>query len=113
MYKTSITRYYDDSDETQTPGAEVLDEAPPNYYENDYYLVKLQVPLGADANQVLVYDQFKTFELHLSEAKNPEAFIAALFAVAREQKMYRWVHREGEWDWKICFDRIPDRIPSW
>ncbi|KAF5361844.1 hypothetical protein D9756_002074 [Leucocoprinus leucothites] len=113
MYKTSITRYYDDSDENQSPGAEVLDEAPPNYHGDAYYLVKLQVPLGADANQVLVYDQFKTFELHLSEAKNPEAFIAALFAVAREQKMYRWVHREGEWEWKICFDRIPERLPTW
>lgn len=113
MYKTSITRYYDDSDENQSPAAEVLDEAPPNYHGDAYYLVKLQVPLGTDANQVLVYDQFKTFELYLSEAKNPEAFFAALFAVAREQKMYRWVHREGEWEWRICFDRIPDRLPTW
>ena len=113
MYKTSITRYYDDSDENQSPAAEALDEAPPNYHGDAYYLVKLQVPVGTDANQILVYDQFKTFELYLSEAKNPEAFFAALFTVAREQKMYRWVHREGDWEWKICFDRIPDRIPTW
>lgn len=113
MYKTSINRYDDTDDDNPSNNPEDIDEPPPNHYDNEYYLVKLQVPLGTDANQMLIYDRYKTFELHLTEAKNPDAFAAAVFAVALEPKMYRWVRREGEWNWKICFDRLPDRIPTW
>lgn len=113
MYKTSINRYDDTDDDTPTHNAEGVEEPPPNPYEDDYYLVKLQVPIGAEANQMLVYDRYKTFELHLTDMKNPEAFTAAMLAVALEPKMYRWAHREGEWNWKICFDRLPDQTPTW
>ncbi|EKM81505.1 hypothetical protein AGABI1DRAFT_105074 [Agaricus bisporus var. burnettii JB137-S8] len=113
MYKTSINRYDDTDDDTPTHNAEGVEEPPPNPYEDDYYLVKLQVPIGAEANQMLVHDRYKTFELHLTDMKNPEAFTAAMLAVALEPKMYRWAHREGEWNWKICFDRLPDQTPTW
>lgn len=112
MYKTSINRYDDADDVTATNPAEG-DDVPPNYYDNDYYLVKLQVPLGGEPNQMLVYDRYKTFELHLTEAKEPEAFAAALDAIGHEPKMYRWVRRVGDWEWRICFDRAPERNPTW
>jgi hypothetical protein len=112
MYKTSINRY-DDGDDTGIPDNAEWDDVPPNYYDNEYYLVKVQLPVGGDANQMLVYDRFKTIELHLTELKNPEAFTMALLVSGGEAKIYRWVRREGDWEWKICFDRAPDHTPTW
>ncbi|KAF9442258.1 hypothetical protein P691DRAFT_779487 [Macrolepiota fuliginosa MF-IS2] len=112
MYKTSINRY-DDPDDVATNNDADGNVIPPNYYEDDHYLVKIQVPLGDEANQMLVHDRYKTFELHLSELNNTEAFSAAIEAVGYEPKMYRWARREGDWEWKICFDRAPDRNPTW
>ncbi|KAF9445849.1 hypothetical protein P691DRAFT_734285 [Macrolepiota fuliginosa MF-IS2] len=116
MPKWNINRFDSTTDEG-LDGGDLMDaSAPPNKYDEDeHFLVKIQVPIGSarKPRSMFIYDRQRSFEMHLLSEREPEAFEAALGAMGNNLKIYRWARRVGDFQWKICFDRAPERDPLW
>ncbi|KAF9445846.1 hypothetical protein P691DRAFT_784659 [Macrolepiota fuliginosa MF-IS2] len=108
---------FDSGDEIQEKGLS-NDAVPENIYDpGEYFLVKIQREVfdrpGQQHRDMLIYDSCKSFEVHMLREREPKVFGAGLAAMGDEMKMYRWACRVGDFQWKICFDRGPDRNPPW
>lgn len=95
-------------------------EPHPNVHGTKPFVVKIQRPLyppqGASFATMLVYDQKRTFQGHITAADNPQFWGEALLLMpfnSSKQKIYCWAKRSADWRLSICLNREVGETPQW
>ncbi|VDB84563.1 unnamed protein product [Peniophora sp. CBMAI 1063] len=95
-------------------------DPPPNVHGTRPFIVKIQRPLypprSTSRATMLVYDQKRTFQGHITAAENPRFWREALPLMpfnSSKQKIYRWAKRAGDWRLSVCLDREVGDTPQW
>ncbi|KXN82418.1 hypothetical protein AN958_02568 [Leucoagaricus sp. SymC.cos] len=87
---------------------------PRDRYGDIYFLLKLQCPKVGPQGILFVYDVHRSFCLYMCKEKNLEAIKVALRQFSPEKRpIFRWAKRAGDWDWKVCFESVPEYVPPW
>lgn len=92
----------------------------PNIHGSKPFVVKVQRPLyppqSTSHATMLVYDQKRTFQGHITAADNPQFWREALPMMpfnSSKQKIYCWAKRSADWRLSICLDREVGETPQW
>lgn len=95
-------------------------DPPPNVHGDKAFIVKLQRPLvhPRDEGQMtmLVYDQDRTLQGHITATDNPQVWREALQLMpfgSSISKVYCWAKRCADWQLSLCLDREVGTAPHW
>lgn len=92
---------------------------PSNPYGSKPFLIKVQLPLGAGAPSILIYDQSREIQFPLLPSDCQPEVWSKLESTCRTQgvrggiKIYVWARRKSDLELSVAIDRLPkqEKIP--